>query len=165
MEDSKKCFKFHARPDEDFDLWAARSEVALEAQEVFDVVGTDMLGAAEGALSPQTSRKVAEARPLIMKGLDAKPLRIYLSEKDNPFQMWKRLRERCAVSNVATQVRLQMKLNRLPYRDREMSDLLDSFEEIFNCYEGMGSPFPKTIQVAILLPAFGDKSKSSYGHV
>ena len=165
MEDSKKFFKFHARPGEDFDLWAARTEAALEAQEVFEVVGTDVVGAAEGALSPQTERKVAKARALIIQGLDAKPLRMCFSEKDNPFQMWKRLRERYAVSNVATQVQLQMKLNRLRYRDQEMSDFVDSFEEIFNRLEGMGSPFPERMQVAMLLSAFGDKSKSSYGPV
>ena len=165
MKDSKKFFKFHARPGEDFDLWAARTEAALEAQEVFELVGTDVVGAAEGALSPRTARKVAKARALIMQGLDAKPLRMCLSEKDNPFQMWKRLRERYAVSNVATQVQLQMKLNRLRYRDQEMSDFVDSFEEIFNRLEGMGSPFPERMQVAMLLSAFGDKSKYSYGPV
>ena len=81
--------------------------------------------------------KVAKARALIMQGLDVKPLRMCLSEKDNPFEIWKSLCEMYAVSNICTQVQLQMKLNRLRYKDQIMSDFVDQYAEIFNRVGGM----------------------------
>ena len=167
MEDSKKYFKFHGRPGEDFDLWAARTEAALAPQDLLDVVATNVVGTADddNPLAAETVLKVSKARALIMQGLDSKPLRICLSDKDNPYDMWSKLRERYAVSNISTQIQLQMKLNRLRYSDQVMTDFVDQFEEIFNRLEGMKCPYAESMQVAILLSAFGEKSKSSCGPV
>lgn len=79
--------------------------------------------------------------------------------------MWKKLRERYAVSNISTQVQLQMNLNRLCCSDKIMLDFVDQYEEIFNRLEGMGSAFPETMQVAILLSSLSEKSKSPYGAI
>ena len=165
MEDSKRFHKFYGRPGEDFELWAARTEAALQAQEVLDVVVQDYVGDDGQASDDETMLRVAKARAIIMQGLDAKPLRVCLAFKSNPYKMWDCLRKRYAVSNVATQVQLQTKLNRLMYEDQTMSDFIDSFEEIFNRLEGMGSPFPEQMQVALLLSSFGQKSSSKYGSV
>lgn len=94
-------------------------------QDLLDVVVLNVVGTTEGAIPATTSLKLAKARALIMQGLDAKPLRMCIPEKDNPFEMWKRLHDRYAVSNVATRVQLQMKLNRLRYTDQIMTDFVD----------------------------------------
>lgn len=45
MDADKKVYKFNGRLHEDFHLWQARTEAALEAKEVLDVVLTDCVGA------------------------------------------------------------------------------------------------------------------------
>ena len=54
--------------------------------EVFDIVSVEVVGLAD-QLDDDTSLKVAKSRAIIMQGLDAKPLRVCLAEKDNPFRM------------------------------------------------------------------------------
>ena len=95
MEDNKTFFKFHGRPGEDYELWSARTEAALEAQCVLDVVVINVVGTAtvEELLSDAEKLKVAKGRAIIMQGLDSKPLRMCLSDRKNPFAMWKRLRD------------------------------------------------------------------------
>ena len=165
MEDSKRFFKFAGKPGEDFEVWATRTEAALQAREVYSVVESDVVGNAEDDLDPDTLVTIAKARALIMQGLEEKPLRACMSEKQNPYRMWKCLRERYAVANVSTQVQLQMKLNRFRYSEQSMSDFIDGFEEVFNRLEGMNSPYPEQMQVALFLSSFGEKSKSPYGPV
>ena len=160
MEDNKRVYKFYGRPGEDFNLWSARTEAALEAQEVLIVVRNDAFADRTQELDEDTKLKVAKARAIIMQGLDAKPLRVCLADRANPHRMWNRLQERYAVSNVATQVQLQAKLGRLRYDGQPMSDFVDAFEEIFIRIEGMGHVFPEQMQVAMLLASFGEKSKS-----
>ena len=46
-----------------------------------------------------------------------------------------------------------------------MSAFIDGFEEVFNRPEGMNSPYPEQMQVALFLSSFGEKSKSPYGPV
>lgn len=98
-----------------------------------------------------------------MQDLNSKPLRIYISEKAKPFLLWKRLRERYAVSIVATKVQLQIKLNRLGHTDQVMPDFVGQFKDIFNRLEGMAALFSEEEQVSILLSSIGDKSRSGYG--
>lgn len=165
MEDSKRFYKFYGPRGEDFELWATRTEAALQAEEVLDVVLQDHVGKDSDALEEDNLLRVAKARAIIMQRLDAKPLRVCLAFKANPYKMWECLRKRYAVSNVATQVQIQTRLNRLSHDDQVMSDFIDSFEKIFNCLDGMGSPFPEQMQVAFLLSSFGQKSSSKYGGV
>lgn len=159
MGDSKRFFKFYSRPGEDFDLWTARTEAALASQGILEVVTTDVISSATDAmpLSPEMASKASKAGAVIMQRLDAKPLRLWLAEKDNPHKMWQRLKDRYAVCNVATQVQLQMKLNRLRYLDQQMSDYVDQFDVIFNRLKGMAASFLETLQVAIILSSFGEK--------
>lgn len=167
MEDNKKVFKFHARPGEDLEQWSAPTEAALEAHQVLHVLTVNVAGkvTADNPLGDEATLQVAKAREIIMQGLEAKPLRMCLNDRDNPFEMWHRLRQRHAVSNLMTKAQLQMKLNRLRYTDQPMSDFVDKLEEIFNRLQGMESPYPEEMQVAILLSVFGEKSKSSYGAI
>lgn len=165
MEDHKRVYKFYRRPGEDFNLWSARTEAALEAQEVLIVVRDDVVADRTQELDEPTKLKVVKARAIIMQGLDAKPFRVCLADRANPHRMWNRLQERYAVSNIATQVQLQAKLGRLRYDGQAMSDFIDAFEKIFIGIEGMGHAFPEQIQVAMVLASFGEKSKSSFGHI
>lgn len=164
MEDSKRIHKFYGKSGEDFFLWAARTEAALEAKKVWSVVETDVIGDGTVQLDTSVVESVATARATIIQGLGDKPLRMCLTEKRNPWKMWTRLHERYAVSNVTTKVQLQTKLARLTYRSQPMSDYIDAFEEIFNRLEGMQSAIAEDMQVAMLLASFGDKNKSPFGH-
>ena len=165
MEDSRNFFNSAGKPQEDFELWATRTETALQAREIYVVVQSDVVGNAEDALDPDTLVTIAKARALIMQGLEEKPLRACMSEKQNPYRMWKCLRERYAVANVSTQVQLQMKLKRLRYPEQSLSDFIDGFGEVFNRLEGINSLYPEQMQVAQFLSSFGEKSTSSYGPV
>lgn len=165
MEDSKRLHKFHGKPGEDFYLWCARTEAALGSKEVLHVVVTDVVGESVEGLSDELKLSIAQARAIIIQGLGDKPLRLCLSDKDNPFKMWERLRDRYAVSNVVTRVQLQTRLSRLAYSDQAMSDFIDEFEECFNRLSAMECAVSEQLQVAMLLASFGDKSKSAYGQV
>lgn len=164
MEDSKKIHKFYGKPGEDFHLWCARTEAALQAKEALSVVLNDALGDVEG-LDDDTSKAIATARAILIQGLGDRPLRLCLSERNNPHRMWNRLKERYAVSNTATKVQLQGKLSRMTYQGQSMPDFIDSYEEIFNCLAAMNSAIPDDLQIAMLLASFGDKNQSAYGHV
>ena len=62
-----------------------------------------------------------------------------MAEKENPYNMWKRLNERSAMSNIITKVQLQTKLGRMSYNIQSLRDYIGGFEEIFNRLEGMQS--------------------------
>ena len=164
MEVSKRFYKFFGRPGEDYQLWCARTEAALQAKEVLDVVLNDPFEA--GAVEDEaTLRAIASSRAIIIEGLGDRPLRLCLSEKENPYRMWIRLRERYAVSNTATKVQLQARLSRTTYQGQSMPDYIDGYEEIFNRLAAMNSAIPEYLQIAMLLASFGDKTQSIYGHV
>lgn len=146
-------------------MWAARTEAALESKEVLSVVTDDLVGDGTTTLTVEQKQMIAKARAIIIQALGDKPLRLCLSEKANPFRMWIRLRERYAVSNIVTRVQLQTKLARFAYNGQAMPDFVDEFEEVFNRLSAMESPVSEELQVAMLLAAFGDKSKSEYGQV
>ena len=86
-----------------------------------------------------------------------------LWNKDNPHAMWKLLKERYVVVNVATKVQLQYQMARLGYSNQSMSAYIDQFLTIFNKLAAIGSPVDDDTKVATLLATFGDKSKSPYG--
>lgn len=86
-----------------------------------------------------------------------------VSDKGNPYRMWKRRQDRYAVYNVVIQ--LPKKLSKYSYDGQVMYDLIDEFEEVFNRVQAMGSPVSEDLQVAMFLASFGDKSNSPYGHV
>lgn len=163
MEDSKKIYKFYGKPGDDFQLWCARTEAALEAKEVLEMTQEDVL--AGQALSEEVKKKVATARAVLIQGLGDRPLRMCLVARNDPFRMWKRLQDRYAVSNTATKVQLQAKLSRTSYKSESMQDYVDHFEETFNRLSAMGSEVAEDMQVAMLLASFGDKRSSPFGHV
>ena len=165
MEDNKKIVKFYGRAGEDYHLWAARTEAALQAKKAMSVVITDFVDDGESDIADEVREKIADARAIIVQALGDKPLRLCLSETKNPFRMWRKLRERYAVTNLATKVQLQTKLGRMVYKDQPMSDFIDDFEEVFNRLAGMDAEISESMQVAILLASFGEKSSSPYGHV
>lgn len=140
MEDSKRIHKFFARDGKVFLLWSVRTRAALEDKECINVVERDYVGNNHVSnLSEDVRSKVAEARAIIIQGLGDKPLRTCLGEKDNPYHMWIKLRERYAVANIATRVQLQSKLARMRYSGQTMSDYVGSFEENFNRLTAMNS--------------------------
>ena len=157
-------YKCYGKSEEDFFLWAARTEAALEAKKVWFVVDTNVMGDGTVQLDTSVVESVATARATFIQGLGDKPLRMCLTEKRNPWKMWARLHERYVVSNVTTKVQLQTKLARLPYRNQPMSDYTDAFGEIFNRLEGLESSIAEDMQVTMLLASFGDKNKSPFGH-
>lgn len=167
MEGNNNIFKFCGRPGEDFELWSARTEAVLKAQGVFDVVTVNVMGtiSEDQPLTGAVKPNVAKSRAIIMQGLDSKPLKVCLSERRNLLAMWKRLRDRYAISNVSTQVQLQTKLNRLEYSTQVMTDFVDEFEEIFSRLDGNGCSLPENIQVPMFLSSFGEKNQSSYGPI
>lgn len=167
MEDSKKFFKFFGKEGEDFALWSARTEAALESKECFSVVQRDVFASlGEGEPLPEAmSLKVAKAKAIIIQGLGDKPLRACISDRANPHRMWARLCDRYAVASNAARVQLQSRLARMRYSSQSMGDYLDSFEEIFNRLSGMNSQVDESLQVAMLLASFGEKTQSDYGHV
>lgn len=79
-----------------------------------------------------------------------------MSPKEDPFGMWERLRERYAVSNTATNLKLQSRLVRMNYSRQPMQDYMEAFEEIFNRLAAMKSDVSEDLQVAMLLVSFGD---------
>ena len=163
MEEGKRVYKFYGKPGEDFHLWTARTEAALEAKEVLDVVTVDLLSSAE--ISDELSKKISKARAIIIQGLGDRPLRLCLSVKTDPYKMWSKLRDRYAVSNTATKVQLQTRLSSMSYQEQSMQDYVDTFEEIFNRLAAMQSEIAEDLQVAMLLASFGDKSKSLFGYL
>lgn len=100
MEDSKKVHRFFGKSGEDFHLWEARTEAALESKEVLYVLQSDVLDT-ETELTNEQKKHIATARAMLIQGIGDRPLRLCLSAKDNPQRMWVRLRERYAVSNTA----------------------------------------------------------------
>ena len=44
MEESRRIFKLEGEPEEDFNLWIARAEAALQDKDAWDVVKSDMVG-------------------------------------------------------------------------------------------------------------------------
>ena len=163
MEDSKRIYKFYGKPREDFSLWCARPEAALAAKEVLLMVESDVFADGD-AIDESVMRQVATARAILIQGLGDRPLRLCLTAKDNPFKMWARLKDRYAVSNIATRVQLQTRLSRVNYKGQSMQDYDDLFEEIFNRLAAMKSEIAEDLQVAMLLPSFGDKKQSAFGH-
>ena len=163
MEEGKRVYKFYGKQGEDFHLWTARTEAALEAKEVLDVVTVDLLSSAE--ISDELSKKISKARAIIIQGLGDRPLRLCLSVKTDPYKIWSKLRDRYAVSNTATKVQLQTRLSSMSYQEQSMQDYVDTFEEIFNRLAAMQSEIAEDLQVAMLLASFGDKSKSPFGYL
>ena len=159
-----KFFKFAGKPGVDFELWATLTEAALQAWEVYGVLESVVVGNAEDDLYSDTLVTIAKALVLIMQGPEENPLPSCMSEKQYPYSTWKCLREQYAVANDSTQVRMQMKLKRLR-PEQWMSDVIDGFEEVFNRLEGMNSPYPEQLKVALFLSSFGENSKSPCGPV
>ena len=166
MEETKKIFKFEGEQGEDFHIWSARTEAALEAKDVLSPVLTDMVDAEDLTSVSQADRlSIAKAKATIIQGLGNKPLRLVLPVKDNPFKMWKALKERYAVSNLVTKVQLHTKLARMEYKGQTMSEYVAGFEDIFNQLSAMGTELTQDMKIATFLASFGDKSRSSFGHV
>ena len=115
MEDSKRIYRFFRKPGEDYHLWCARTEAALAAKEVMQVVETDVL-TTDVPLTAEITKQVATARAVIIQGLGDRPLRLCLNFRNNPYKMWTRLRDRYAVSNTATRVQLHTKMSRMSYK-------------------------------------------------
>ena len=165
MEQSRRIFKFEGEPDEDFHLWMARTEAALQDKEVWNVVENDVVGTADAStpLSEEVKKNVAKSRAVIMQGLGDNPLRLCLQERENPHVMWNLLEERYVVVNVATKVQIHYQLARLSHSNQTMSVYFDQFQTIFNKMAGVGSTVDNDTNVATRLAPFGDKSKSLYG--
>lgn len=125
MEDSKRVYMFYGKSGEDFHLWCARTEAALQAKDVLHVVIVDAF-VDHREPDDETQKAIATARATVIQGLGDRPLRLCLSERDNPHKMWLRLKNRYALSNTATRVQLQSKLSRMNYWNQPMSDFLDS---------------------------------------
>lgn len=125
VEDSKKVYKFGGKYGEDFQLWLARTEAALQAKGVLHAVINDLLkegGSEKITLSDIAVKKVSAARAIIMQGLRDPLLRLCLSVKHNPYKMWTRLKDCHLVSNTATQVQMQYRDSRMSYRIEPMQD-------------------------------------------
>ena len=165
MEDNKKVYKFLAKSGEDFHLWSARTEAALKAKEVHHTVESDIISDNPDSLNDDVKKAISTACALIIQGLGDRPLRLCLTDKDDPFKMWKRMKDRYAVSNTATRVQLQSRLSRMTHSNQPMGDYIDSFEEKFNRLAGMGSLITEDMQIALFLSSFGDPSRSRYGHI
>ena len=163
MEDNKRIYKFFGKPGEDYHLWAARTEAALESKEVLGIVQEDIIGA--GPPDDEIQRRLSKARAIIIEGLGDRLLRLCLSAKDNPYRMWNKLKDRYAVSNTATKVQLQTRLSRMSYKNQPMQDYVDGFEESFNRLSAMQSDIAEDLQFAMLLASFGDKNQSPFGHL
>lgn len=164
MEDWKKIFKFYAKAGEDFNLWIARTQAALVAKDVGHTIQSDLMGV-EDTVSEENVKSIATACAIIIQGLGDKPLRFCLSDRENPFGMWKRLSDRCYVSNTATRVQSHAKPSKMIYSAQSMGDYVDGFEEVFNRLAVMGSNIPEDMQIAMFLSSFGDLTKSSYGNI
>lgn len=165
MDDHSKRFieKFHGKAGEDFNLWAARAEAALNAKDVGDMLSFDAL--ASDDVDDDTRKSCATACAVLIQGLGDKPLRLCLPEKSNPYRMWNKLQERYAVSNTATRVQLQARLARMMYINQPMGDYVDGFEEVYNRLDGMQSTISDEMQIAMFLASFGDLNKSSFGYI
>lgn len=164
MEDSKKIYTFYGKAGEDYHLWCARTQAALESKALLEMIRHDALMEHENPDEPLL-QKVETARAVIIQGLGNRPLRLCLAVKENLYLIWKRLKDRYAVSNTATKVQLKAKLSRMNYKGESMEDYIDSFEEIFNRLAAMDNMFAEDLQVAMLLASFGDKKTSPFGHV
>ena len=158
MEQSRRIFKFEGEPDENFHLWMARTEAALQAKKAWNVVENDIVGTADASilLIEEVKKNVAKSRAVIMQGLGDNPLRLFLQERENPHIMWNILKERYAVVNVATKVQLHYQLDRLNYSNQTMSVYIDQFQTIFNKMAAVGSTVDDDTKVATLLASFGD---------
>ena len=166
MEEVKKIYKFDGEEGEDYHIWAARTEAALEAKDVLSVVLTNMVEEESSEMiSPAVRLSVAKAKATIIQGLGNKPLRLVLPVKDIPYKMWQLLKERYAVSNLVTKVQLHTKLARMNYKGQVMSEYVGDFECIFNQLASMGSVLTEDMKVATFLASFGDKSRSSFGQI
>lgn len=165
MEDNKKIYKFYGKLGEDFHLWAARTDAAMKSKEVYCPIESDLLLDGMDSLSGEMKKAIADSCALVIQGLGDRPLRLCLGDKDDPFRIWRRLRDRYAVSNTATRVQLQSKLSRMCYTTQAMGDYIDAFEEIFNRLAGMGSVIDEDMQIALLLSSLGDSNRSRYGHI
>ena len=75
MEDSKRVHKFFGRSGEDYHLWSARTEAALEAKGVLHVVVSDVF--VSGDLAEDTVKAIATARAVLIQGLGDRPLRLF----------------------------------------------------------------------------------------
>ena len=164
MEDNKNVYKYLGKPGEDFYLWAARTEAALESKDVLHVVTSDVLSQ-EGERMDEMKRCIATVRAILIQGMGSRPLRLWLSAKDSPYRMWVKLKERYAVSNTATKVQIQSKVARLVYKRHPMQDYIYTFEELFNHLASMKSDIPEDLQVGMVLASFCHNNKSSFGHV
>lgn len=163
MEDPKRIHKFYGRSGEDFQLWAVRTQAALAAKEIVYTIESDVSAGLD--VSAEDRKAVAQACAVLIQGLGYKPLRPCLVDRTNAFKMWKTLSERYSVVNVVTRVQLQTRLAKLSYQGQIMSDFVDSFEEIFNRLAAMNSLIDDSMQVAMSLASFGDRSQSPYGQV
>lgn len=168
MEKDRRIYTFEGNLAEDFQLWQARTQAALEGKECWSVVKTNQLVARptdqagahdqEVTVTSETELKICKARALMIQVLGSKPLKLVLPVKDNPFKIWERLNERYAATNTATKVQLQMKLNRMVYKGQSM------FETLYNKLDIMKCNVRDDMRVATLLASFGDKNKTSFGH-
>ena len=164
IEVNKTSFvKFYSKADEDFQLWSVRTQAALIAKEVGQTVEYDLL--ADESVKEETTKSCAMVIAIVIQGLRYKPLRLCLGDKDNPFAMWKRLREHHSVSNLASRVKLQSKLARIQYNQKAIGDYIDGFEEILNRLAGIGSAISEDMQLAMVLSSFGDLNKSPFGSI
>ena len=80
-----------------FFLWSAQTEAALAAKEVLLMIENDVISVNE-APSDELQSKIATARAVLIQGLGYRPLRLWLCVKDNPFKIWKRLKDMYAVT-------------------------------------------------------------------
>ena len=106
MEDSKRIYKFYGRPAVDIFLWSGRTEAALAAKEVLPIIESDVL-AGEEAPGEEVLKQISTARAVMIQGLGYRPLRLCFYVKDNPYMIWNRLKDKCAVSNIATTVQIR----------------------------------------------------------
>lgn len=164
IEENRRVYKFEGEAGEDFHIWSARTEAALEAKELMSVVTEDIIGDGTADLSAEVKRSISKARALIIQGLGEKPLRICLPEKHNPHKMWIMLKDRYAVANIATRLQLQTRISRMAYRSQLISELVNDFESLFNKLAGVGSAVSEDMQIYHFLAAFGDKNRSPFGH-
>lgn len=87
MAGSKRFHGFEGRSGEDFYLWAARAEAALDGKEVLNVFVADVIGDGTGDISLVIKLSVAKVHAFIVQGLVYMPLRLCCSETDNPFKI------------------------------------------------------------------------------
>ena len=81
MEDSKNIHKCHGNSGEDFHLWAARTEAALQAKEILYVIESDVIAVPPPNMEvADLGKDVSKAATALIRGLGERPLRLCLSD-------------------------------------------------------------------------------------